>query len=315
LRDVSPVDSVCVSFDEVGRACFQKMHELGASIRALITLDDTLRAKRSGQCPFESLAEQIGAPLLKCRNINDQHILDALEDISPDLIFVIGWSQLLKPQFICKARHGVLGMHPTMLPKHRGRAPLPWAMISGLQVTAVSLFYIAEEADNGELLAQIEIPIYRVDNAERLWNRVLRAHVQLIEENYPLLEKGKAPRIRQDEARASHWQRRKPADGIIDWCCDASALYDWIRALGKPYPGAFTYCQKGKVTIWASDLPVPLNGHKPGAVVALDCRGALVQTGSAGLWLTHVQLDGDENEYEGHEVTATGIFTLGEMLG
>jgi len=306
--------SVCVSFDEMGYACFEKIHELGGDIRALVTLDTQRPDRRSGQVAFEPLAERIAAPLIKCRNINDQPVIDALAEIAPDLVFVIGWSQLVKPEFISLASRGIIGMHPTMLPKHRGRAPLPWAIIYGLRVTAVSMFYIAAEADNGDLIAQLEIPVYRVDTARTLYDRVLRAHVQLIGQCFPLLDRDEAPRINQDESRASHWQKRTPGDGVIDWCTDAEHLYDWIRALGEPYPGAFTFSPKGKLIVWAADLPVPLAGHAPGEVAAVDCRGALVQTGSGGLWLTHLQLADAPQAVEGQQIAPSGILEPGDLL-
>ena len=307
--------TVCVSFDEMGYACFEKIHQLGGDIRLLITLEDERREKRSGHLLFEPLAEKTGAPLMKCRNINDPHVLEALRGIQPDLIFIIGWSQLVKEEFISLASHGVIGMHPTMLPKHRGRAPLPWAMIFGVNITAVSMFHIAVEADNGGLIGQMNIPVYRVDTARTLYDRVARAHVQLIEKYFPLLDAGKAPGVAQDESRASHWEGRSPRDGIIDWCADAEHLYDWIRALGEPYPGAFTCCPKGKLIVWAADLPVPLSGHKVGEIAALDCRGALVQTGNGGLWLTRIELADSDESFEGHEVALSRTLELGDILG
>lgn len=307
--------TVCVSFDEIGFACFEKIHELGGDIRALVTLEDDRRASRSGQTPFEDLAGRIGCPLLKCRNINEEAIIEQLREIGPELIFVIGWSQLVKPEFIDLADGRVIGMHPTMLPKHRGRAPLPWAMIHGLGITSVSMFYIAVEADNGELIGQLDIPVYRTDTARTLYDRTLRAHVDLVARYFPLLDRDEAPRIVQDETRASHWEKRTPRDGIIDWCTQAERLYDWIRALGEPYPGAFTFTPRGKLVVWAADLPVALSGHRPGEVVAVDCRGALVQAGQGGLWLTRVQADGDDRSHEGHEVAASGLLQVGDVLG
>lgn len=306
---------ICVSFDVMGQACFEAMHQLGADIAALVTLEGEIRPARSGQCSFEELARRLDTRLLKCKNINEPALIESLRATGAEAAFVIGWSQLVSAEFMGLWPRGTYGMHPTLLPRHRGRAPLPWAVISGLRVTGVSLFHIAQSADDGDLVGQLEIPVYRVDAAQSLYDRVLRAHVQLVREYYPLIASGQAPRIKQDPSRATHWEKRVPADGLIDWSSSADAMYDWIRAQSRPYPGAFTFGRSGKLVIWATDLPAPLNGGRPGAVVALDCRGALVQTGQDGLWITRAQPAERPDEFEGHEIATSGLFQVGEILG
>ena len=306
---------VFVSFDRMGWACLDKILALGGNVVAVVTLEDQLLEKRSGFQGFEDMAGKAQAPLLKCKNINQPEIIDALAKLQPDLIFIIGWSQLVKPEFIRLAKDGVLGMHPTLLPKHRGRAPLPWAVIFGLKKTGVSLFYIAEEADNGDLVGQAEVPIGADDTAQTLFDCVLQVHVDLIEEYFPKLASGTAPRIQQDPTRASHWEKRTPKDGIIDWYTDAPHLYDWVRALSEPYPGAFTFCRKGKLFAWTARIEGATHPEaKEGEILQVSEAGIVVNTGEGGLLLTRVQLEGGPM-LEGGAIHTAKVVQVGEVLG
>src|ERR671936_50395 len=115
--------------------------------------------------------------------------------IEPDLIFIVGWSQLVLDEFIGLARQGVFGMHPTLLPKHRGRAAIPWAILSGLAKTGVTLFEIADgTADSGPLVGQVEVPIAPDETATTLYARITQAHVDLVREYVPKLLDGTAER-------------------------------------------------------------------------------------------------------------------------
>src|SRR5204862_7541825 len=115
-------------------------------------------------------------------------------------------------------KHGVFGMHPTLLPKHRGRAAIPWAILSGLAKTGVTLFQIVDgTADSGAVVGQVEVPLAPDETATTLYARITEAHVDLVREVVPRLLAGSAPRTEQDRRRASAWPKRTRAEGIIDW--------------------------------------------------------------------------------------------------
>ncbi len=178
--------------------------------------------------------------------------------LEPELIFVVGWSQLVRDPFIALASEGVFGMHPTLLPRHRGRAPIPWAILTGLARTGVTLFEIVDAtADSGSIVGQVTLDIAPDETATTLFARIADAHVELTRELVPQLLARTAPRIPQDPSRASSWPKRTPADGIIDWETRAPYLYDWVRAQTRPYPGAFTFLGDEKVIVWGA-RPVEL---------------------------------------------------------
>jgi len=281
---------VWVSFDVMGRDCLVAAAEAGAEVAAVVTLPGPIDASRSGQCSFDELASELGAKLIEATDVNSPATVEAVREVDPDLIFIVGWSQLVLDKFIGLARLGVFGMHPTLLPRHRGRAAIPWAILSGLAVTGVTLFEIVDgTADSGPIVGQVEVPLSRDETATTLYDKVTAAHVDLVRRCVPQLLDGSAPRVEQDTRRASAWPKRTPADGIIDWETRASYLHDWVRAQTRPYPGAFTFHGEEKLVVWRA-RPVELDDGAPaGTVVAVDGEAAVVACGEGGLVLEEVE--------------------------
>jgi methionyl-tRNA formyltransferase len=280
------VRTVWVSFDVIGRRCLEASREVGAEVAAIVTLAGPLDPNRSGQVAFDDL----GAPVIESGDVNSEETIAAVRAAAPDAIFVVGWSQLVRAELIELAAIGVYGMHPTLLPRHRGRAPIPWAILSGLAKTGVTLFEIVDPtADSGPIVGQVEVDIAADETATTLYDKLLDAHVELIREHVPRIADGSAPRLPQDDRRASTWPKRTPADGIIDWDTRAPYLDDWVRAQTRPYPGAFTYLGEEKLVVWRA-RPVELDGGKPaGTVVELRPEGAVVACGEGGLLLEEVE--------------------------
>ena len=287
--------TVWVSFDTIGRDCLEEAAEAGAELVGVVTLPGPIDPSRSGQCSFDDVAARIGAALHETRDVNAEETLAFVGELAPELIFVVGWSQLVHDPFIALAREGVFGMHPTLLPRHRGRAPVPWAILSGLARTGVTLFEIVDAtADAGAIVGQAVVDIAPDETATTLFERLAEAHVQLIRESVPLLLERTAPRIGQDPRRASTWHKRVPADGIIDWETRAPYLYDWVRAHTRPYPGAFTWLGDEKVIVWRA-RPVELEATAPaGTIVAAGGEGPVVACGEGGLVLEEIETGVDE---------------------
>jgi methionyl-tRNA formyltransferase len=295
--------TVWVSFDTIGRDCLEAAADAGAEIVGVVTLPGPIDPARSGQCSFEEVARRLGAELVETNDVNSEETLTALRLLAPELVFVIGWSQLVRQPFIAVAQEGVFGMHPTLLPRHRGRAPIPWAILSGLARTGVTLFEIVDSmADSGAIVGQMVVEIAEDDTATTLFDRLATAHVALIREYVPELIGGTARRIPQDVRRASTWPRRAPADGIIDWETRARYLYDWVRAQTRPYPGAFTFLGDAKIVVWRARA-VELEERAPaGTIVAERPEGHVVACGEGGLLLEEVE-------------TEAGALVVGARLG
>jgi methionyl-tRNA formyltransferase len=286
--------TVWVSFDTIGRDCLEAAADVGAEIVGVVTLPGPIDPNRSGQCSFDDVTARLDAALIETRDVNALETLNEIRKLEPELIFVVGWSQIVHDPFIALASEGVFGMHPTLLPRHRGRAPIPWAILSGLARTGVTLFEIVDAtADSGAIVGQMTIDIAPDETATTLFARLAEAHVDLTRELLPQLLARTAPRIPQDRTRASSWPKRTPADGIIDWETRAPYLYDWVRAQTRPYPGAFTYVGDEKVIVWGA-RPVELSETAPaGTIVELREEGPVVACGEGGLVLQEIQTNGE----------------------
>jgi methionyl-tRNA formyltransferase len=277
------VRAVWVTFDTMGRDTLLAAREAGAEIVGVVTLPGPVDPNRSGQCSFE----EVGAPLVETTDVNAPETIEAVRALRPDAIFVIGWSQLVHGELIALAPRGVYGMHPTLLPRHRGRAPIPWTILSGLARTGVTLFEIVDPtADSGPIVGQVVVPVAADETATTLFDKLARAHVDLVRDFVPRLVAGTVTKIPQDPGRASTWPKRTSADGIIDWETRAPHLYDWVRAQTRPYPGAFTFLGEEKVVIWRA-RPVDWAGEAPAGTV-VDA-GPVVACGEGALLLEEVE--------------------------
>ncbi len=278
--------TVWVSFDVIGRACLEATAASGAEIVGVVTLPGPIDPHRSGHCSFDLVAARLGARLIETSDINAPETVASIGALEPEAIFVVGWSQLVREPLLATARRAVYGMHPTLLPRHRGRAPIPWAILSGLAKTGVTLFEITDPtADSGPIVGQVEVPIAPDETATTLYESLAAAHLELIRLRIPEIIAGSATREQQDPRRASTWPKRTPLDGIIDWETRAPYLYDWVRAQTRPYPGAFTWLDDTKVVVWRA-LPVHLETEAPaGTVVEQRAEGPVVACGEGGLLL------------------------------
>ena len=296
--------TVWVSFDTIGRDCLRAAAESGCEVVGVVTLEGPVDPNRSGQCSFGEVAVQLGAEHRRNRRrqLREDDRGGPRARSRADFRRRLS-AQLVRDPFIALAREGVFGMHPTLLPRHRGRAPIPWAILSGLARTGVTLFEIVDATtDSGAIVGQAVVEIAPDETATTLFDRLAEAHVELIREHVPQLVAGTALRLRQDPKRASHWPKRAPVDGIIDWETRALYLYDWVRAQTRPYPGAFTYLGDEKVIIWRV-RPVELAAAEPaGTIVADGDEGPVVVCGEGALILEEVE-------------TTAGRLVVGARLG
>jgi methionyl-tRNA formyltransferase len=282
--------TVWVSYDTMGRECLRAAAASGAEVVGVVTVPGPVDPLRSGQCAFDEDAGRLGARLIETLDINSDETLAQIESLEPELSFVVGWSQLVRDPFIALAREGVFGMHPSLLPRHRGRAAIPWAILCGLARTGVTLFEITDAtADSGAVVGQVEVDIARDETATTLFDRITDAHVALVREYVPQLVERRAPRRPQDPLRASAWPRRTAADGIIDWLMRAPYLYDWVRAQTRPYPGAFTYLGEAKVVVWQARPVEAESGAPAGTVVDERPEGPVVVCGEGALLLEEIE--------------------------
>ena len=229
---------------------------------------------------------------LTTEDINDSDSMAWVKEKRPDVIFCLGWSRLLSEPFLNLAKIGVVGFHPTALPKNRGRHPLIWTLVLGLEETASTFFLMDAGADGGDILSQKKISVSEKYDAHALYEKVEQtAEIQLAD-LVAALQRGEYSRIKQDESQATYWRKRSAKDGIIDWRMSARAIHNLVRGLSRPYPGAMFSAKNETCKLWRS-RPVSIvdvNNVEPGKVIDINESGrAVVKCGEGCLELIEVE--------------------------
>ena len=167
----------------------------------------------------------------------------------------MGWSQLLSDELIDIPKIGIIGSHPTELPKYRGRAPIPWTILKNLTQSALTFFWINPGTDEGPIENQKFFKIDQNDDASTIYKKIIDIGKDMILEDLELIESGELRKIPQDQTKfIENWPKRQPDDGKINWSKSSSDIHRLIRASTHPYPGAFTYFGKKKIKIWKATI-------------------------------------------------------------
>jgi methionyl-tRNA formyltransferase len=269
---------------------------------AVITLPKHLRGRHSNFVDLEEDAAARGIPLSRVAHINGPDSLGTVRELAPDFIFVIGWSQICGPEFRAAARLGVIGFHPTALPRMRGRSAIPWTILQDEKITASTLFWIDESVDTGPILVQRFFHVAPDETASSLSRRHRETLDAILSDALGLLAVDRGPRIEQDERFATYCAKRTPDDGRIDWRLPAGEVLRLIRAVAAPYPGAFTSYRGARLTVWSAQ---PWAGGDAGRYVALpgqvlydDESGFIVRCGDGrNLQVTAWELTDEQNPH------------------
>jgi methionyl-tRNA formyltransferase len=278
---------VVCAYHNVGYRCLEELLRQGADVAMVFTHEDS-PTEEIWFASVRDLADEHNIPW-RTTDINAPENVAKLRDIAPDFILSFYYRNMVKKAVLGIPGCGALNMHGSLLPRYRGRVPVNWVIINGETETGATLHYMVEKPDAGDIVDQEKVPILFTDTALDLFDRVTDAAVKVIGRCWPLLLAGTAPRIIMDLAAGSYFGGRKPADGLIDWTKGAVQIYNLIRGVTHPYPGAFTHLDSKKVTVWEA-WPVEGKG-KPGLVVSVD--PLLVGTGEGLLEIRSLQIEGD----------------------
>ncbi|MCF8337110.1 MAG: formyl transferase [Bacteroidales bacterium] len=206
--------------------------------------------------------------IIKTDNANN--LLEEIKAIKPDFIFVSGWSELLSKELRQLPLNGMIGFHPSKLPKDRGRSVVAWQISEGYSQSAVTMFYYSEIPDEGDIIGQELFSIEENDYVKDIHRKIDFAVYNLLRAYFPLLRQGIAPRIKQDESKANFRRLRHEKDSLINWDENSKNIYNKIRAISFPYPGAIGILNNNQYKIWSSEIVTfPFgNDKKPGDVIA-----------------------------------------------
>lgn len=281
---------VFIGTGEIGvptlRALLNSEHE----VVAVVTQPDK-RVGREQSIEPPPIKKEIGKTriaILQPARIKDQKATEEIRDFAPDVIVVVAYGQILPRDVLEIPRLACLNLHASLLPRWRGAAPIQAAIAAGECETGITAMYMDEGLDTGDILLQRHVEILSNETGGSLHDRLAQIAPEALLESLRLVAAGNAPRILQDNARATYAPKLKREHGLIDWSESAEAIERKIRAY-NPWPGAFTTVDRQNLKIFSASV-VDLNGQ-PGEVLRSD-EDLIVATGKDALSLAEVQLEG-----------------------
>lgn len=275
---------VC-AYHNVGYRCIEELLRQGAEISLIFTHEDSV-TEEIWFSSVRELAERHGIPYLTS-SINEPENIERVRQLKPDFLLSFYYRNMIKPEVLDIPVKGALNLHGSFLPKYRGRVPVNWAVINGETETGATLHYMVAKPDAGDIVDQERVEIAFTDTAHDVFTKVNAAAVTVISRAWPKLVSGTAARIIMDLKAGSYFGGRKPEDGRIDWSKTAVEIYNLIRGVTHPYPGAFTFLNGIKLTVWSA---WPVAGTaEPGLVVSNS--PLLVGTGQGLLEIRTIQAE------------------------
>jgi UDP-4-amino-4-deoxy-L-arabinose formyltransferase/UDP-glucuronic acid dehydrogenase (UDP-4-keto-hexauronic acid decarboxylating) len=262
--------AIVLAYHQIGCEGLQALMRHGYEIVAVFTHPDDPKEN----IWFGSVAElaaRYHLPVFAPRDINHPIWERKIRELQPDILFSFYYRNLIKPSILEIPQAGCLNLHGSLLPKYRGRCPVNWVLVHGEKETGLTLHYMTPRPDDGDICAQRKIAIDEEDTARTLFEKSVAVGVDLLDEVLPKIREGMAPRLPQDHQQATYFGGRRPEDGLIDWEQSSRQIRNLVRAVTRPYPGAFSYLEGRKFFFWAvSEKRDRPQEHSPGTVLSID---------------------------------------------
>jgi methionyl-tRNA formyltransferase len=296
------VNVVFMGTPEFAVPALRALVEDGWRVLAAVTQPDRPRGRKRELAPppVKVEAQKHAIPVLQPERLRQPEAVEAIRRLAPDLIVTAAFGQILPKAVLDLPRYGCINIHASLLPKYRGGAPVHRAIMNGETVTGVTLMYMAEGLDTGDMISKVEVPIGPEDNTGTMLEKLSAAGAELLRTTLPELIRGNIAPVPQDDAEATYAPNVKREDELIQWSQPAVRIYNQVRALA-PEPGAFTYWNGAVFKIYACANPQgtgggpksrplkPSDGLVPGTVLQCTEDGLEVLTGEGTLWLKVIQ--------------------------
>lgn len=247
------------------------------------------RGRKLTAPPIAAAARALGLRLIQPASLKSPAVQAEIAALRPDLLVVVAYGRIIPPGVLAIPSLGGINLHPSLLPAYRGASPIQAVIADGAGITGVTVMYLADELDAGDIILQREVAIHPEETAGELEERLAADGAALLRDAVGRLARGDAPRIPQDPARATYVGKVTKADGEIRWTRPARDLVNHVRAM-NPWPCAFTTWREGMVKIWRAQATDERG--VPGALLRADEQGIVVAAGTGALVLLEVQPEG-----------------------
>ena len=276
-------------YSEIGHDCLELLCSRGDNVVALITHEDNPGEKIWFKTPAVA-ARAAGIPVYTPETVNTPEWIEQIAALQPDLILSVYYRNMISSKILALPRLGAFNLHGSLLPRYRGRAPINWAVLHGEPRIGMTLHRMVKAPDAGAIVDQEGVDIGPRDSAEVAFRKVLPCGRRVIERQIDALLAGTARETPQDESQATYFGGRKPEDGRIDWTQSSRQIFNLIRAVTDPYPGAFTDVGSVRLMVWwAEPKSIATQGRsgRPGELLSLD--PLVVATGDGAMELTRAE--------------------------
>ncbi len=300
---------------EISATCLKKLLDDGHKVTSVISREDKPRGRKMVMTPtvVKTLALENNIPVYTPKTLKDEEFEGLLKNISPDLIVVVAYGKILPKSVIDFPKYGCINLHVSLLPKYRGAAPMQRAIMEGETETGVTVMYMDEGLDTGDIIAIEKFPISPIDDFEAIHDRSAEIGSELLSKTIVEIEKGNIERKKQDDSLATYAKKVEKEDCKLDFTLPAKKLDFIIRGV-TPIPGAFAY-HNGKMLKINKATPIDKRGEV-GKVYALDDKGEgaiSVGCGEGSLLITSVIPEGKGKMSAGDFIRGRKI-NLGDIL-
>ena len=244
----------------------------------------------------KEIANKYFIPLKQPEKKDIYTYIQYIKDLNPDIIVVCGYKYIIPGEIFNIPRFRTINIHPSYLPNYRGQHVINWAIINGENETGVTIHFVDKGIDTGDIIIQKRVPILFEDNAKILHDRIYYEVCELLSQVTNIILSGNTlPAKKQDDSKASYFRPRTPEDGVVDWDKNGIEIYNLIRALVKPWPGAYSYIKGKKMIFQDVRFEPDLQNSSAGEIVNIS-GSKLVINVKGGKLLVNEYTIFDENE-------------------
>lgn len=273
--------------------CLQKIIDEGHKVIGVVTQPDKPkgRGKKLSMPPVKELALKYHIPVYQPLKARDEEFVEILKNLNPDIIIVVAFGQILPKSILDIPKYGCVNVHASLLPRYRGAAPLNWVIINGEEKTGVTTMYMDEGLDTGDMILKSEIPLDDKITAGELHDKMMIDGANLLKETMDLIEKGEAPREKQNDDDTCYSPIMKKTLGNIDWSKSAKDIHNLVRGV-NPWPSAYTTYNGNTMKVWETNVLDNVSDKTPGTIISVDKDGIKVSTGKGIINIKEIQMAG-----------------------
>ena len=265
-------------------------------------------------CPLKVSALNQGVPVLQYEKVSREGIED-IEALKPDLVITAAFGQILSDRFLAIPKYGVINVHASLLPLHRGASPIQSSMLAGDKVTGITIMKTVKEVDAGDMLLKKEIEILPTDYADTLFDKLAILGGEAVVEAVRLIDEGKAVYTPQDHSKATHCVKISKAEGQMNFDNDGAYLKSFVHAM-NPWPSAYTFVGGKQLKVIDLDVVNTDSNDMPGTVIMADKKnGIVVKCKDGAVRLTRIQIEGKGKTDDISFLNGNKDITVGVKLG